>query len=404
MASSLRAGASSLFGWVFLAGTLQLFGAEAQVPPGLPIAAPAEVGMDAAKLKAIDQAMQKFVDDRVVSGAVTLVARDGRIVHLGAVGLADLEPSRRMQADSLFLIASMTKPVTASAVMMLQDAGKLSVDDPVTKYLPEFADAKLESGPPSRPITLKDVLTHTSGLAGEQRTEATLEETVKSIVKRPLAFQPGTKWQYSPGLNVCGRIVEVVSKQPFDEFVAEHLFQPLGMRDTTFRPSEAQRARLAKIYNVGADGKLVPGAHWLADDWKDRAANPSGGIYSTASDMARFYQMVLDGGMYNGKRILSREAVAQMTSVQTDELKTGFTDGNGWGLGWCIIRKPQGITEMLSPGTYGHGGAFGTQGWVDPQRRMILVLMIQRVGLPNSDGSDLRRSLQQLAVEALQPR
>ncbi len=404
MAFSLRAGALFLVGSVCLAGTLLLPAAESQVPPGLPVASPADVGMDAARLKAIDQAMQKFVDDRVVSGAVTLVARDGRIVHLGAVGLADLEASRRMQADSMFLIASMTKPVTASAIMMLQDAGKLSVDDPVTKYLPEFADAKLESGPPSRPITLKDVLTHTSGLGGEQRTEATLEETVRSIVKRPLAFQPGTKWQYSPGLNICGRIVEVVSKQPFDEFVAEHLFKPLGMRDTTFRPNEAQRARLAKIYNVGPDGKLVPGAHWLADDWRDRAANPSGGLYSTAADMARFYQMVLDGGTYNGKRILSREAVAQMTSVQTGELKTGFTDGNGWGLGWCIIRKPQGITEMLSPGTYGHGGAFGTQGWVDPQRRMILVLMIQRVGLPNSDGSDLRRSLQQLAVEAVQPR
>jgi CubicO group peptidase (beta-lactamase class C family) len=376
---------------------------QADAPPaqGLPSGDPAAVGMDADVLAGISPAMQKFVDDRQIAGAVTLIARRGQIVHLGAVGLADIAQGTPMTADSLFVIASMTKPITATAVLILQDDGKLSVDDPVIKYLPEFADAKLNDKPPARPITIRDVMTHTAGLAGEQRTERSLEETVSAIIRRPLAFEPGTKWQYSPGLNICGRNIEKVSGQPFDEFLTARIFRPLAMSDTTFRPSEEQRKRLARIYKTDAAGALEPASHWLADDWQDRAPNPSGGLYSTAANMARFYQMVLNGGELAGTRIISREAVAQMTSVQTGELRTGFTDGNGWGLGWCVVRQPQGITAMLSPGTYGHGGAFGTQGWVDPQRQMIFVLMIQRVGLPNSDGSDLRRTLQELAVRAV---
>lgn len=358
-------------------------------------------GMDGEKLSAISAAMQKFVEEGQLSGAVTLVARRGHVAHLAAVGQADLAGQRPMAVESLFVIASMTKPITATAVMILQDEGKLSVDDPVTKYIPEFAEARLAGGPPSRPITLKDLMTHTSGVGGEQRTERTLAETAAAIAKRPLQFEPGTKWQYSPGLSVCGRVVEIVSGLPFDEFLRERVFRPLGMKDTTFRPTDAQRQRLACIYRSGPDGKLEPASHWLADDWRERAPNPSGGLYSTAPDMVRFYQMVLNGGELAGHRILSRAAVEQMTSVQTHDLTTGFTNGNGWGLGWCVVRDPQGITQMLSPGTYGHGGAFGTQGWVDPARQMIFVLMIQRVGLPNSDASEMRRALQELAIHAI---
>ena len=218
-----------------------------------------------------------------------------------------------------------------------------------------------------------------------------MAETSLAISKRPLAFEPGTKWQYGPGLGVCGRLVEVVAGMPFDEFLAARIFAPLQMADTTFRPNEDQRQRLARLVQSSEDKQsLEPAAHWLADDWRDRAPNPSGGLYSTASDMARFYQMILNGGEWDGQRLVSAEAVAQMTRIQTGDLTTGFTDGNGWGLGWCVVRKPQGITEMLSPGTYGHGGAFGTQGWVDPRRQMIFVLMIQRLGLPNSDASPMR--------------
>ncbi|MHC4401118.1 MAG: serine hydrolase domain-containing protein [Planctomycetota bacterium] len=368
----------------------------------LPPCRPAEVGMDADVLAKIPERMRRFVDDRQITGAVTLVARRGRVAHLEAVGHADVEGQKPMKEDCLFAIASMTKPITATAVMILQDEGKLSVDDPVSKHIPRFRKAALESGPPAREITIRDLMTHTSGVGSSQRAERSLKETVDLIAKEPLKFEPGSRWQYGPGLNVCGRIIEVASGRPYDAFLEERVFRPLGMVDTTFHPTPAQRERLARIVKPGKDGKSIePASHWLVDDAGQRAPNPSGGLFSTAADMARFYQMILGGGRLDGQRIVSQEAVEQMTRLQTGDLVTGFTPGNGWGLGWCVVRQPEGVTKMLSPGTFGHGGAFGTQGWVDPKRRMIFVLMIQRTGFGNSDGSDIRGAFQQIAVEAV---
>ena len=362
---------------------------------------PAVVGMDAAVLARIPERMQEFVEDKQIAGAVTLVTRRGSVVHLAAVGYADAENKTPMKKDSIFGIASMTKPITATAVMMLEDEGKLSVDEPASKYIPQFKQVSLSSGPPSREITIRDLMTHTSGVGGSQRSERSLKETAEVIAKRPLGFEPGSKWQYSPGLSVCGRIIEVASGQPYEEFL-QRIFRPLKMVDTSFRPTPKQRERLARLYKPGEDKKSIePASHWLIDDSGQRAPNPSGGLFSTASDLARFYQMILGGGELEGRRIVSKTAVEQMTRVQTGELTTGFTPGNRWGLGWCIVRQPQGVTRMLSPGTYGHGGAFGTQGWVDPKREMIFVLMIQRTGFGNSDASDIRAALQQLAVEAV---
>jgi CubicO group peptidase (beta-lactamase class C family) len=333
---------------------------------------------------------------------VTLVARDGKIVHLGAVGLADLEENRPMREDTLFAVASMTKPITATAVMVLHDAGTLSLDDPVSKYLPEFKNATLSGKPPEKDITLRHLLTHTSGLTGSQQNEGSLENTAKVLAKRPLSFAAGTKWEYSPGLSVCGRVVEVVSGQAFDQFLQERIFQPLAMNDTTFHPTAEQQKRLARLYKPSQDKKsLQPASHWLSDLSADRTPNPSGGLFSTAADMAQFYQAILSGGELNGRRIVSPEAVQEMTKVQTPDLTTGFTPGNGWGLGWCVVREPQGVSRMLSPGAYGHGGAFGTQGWVDPQKKMIFVLMIQRTEFGNSDASEIRETLQATAVEAI---
>jgi CubicO group peptidase (beta-lactamase class C family) len=358
--------------------------------------------MDAAKLAQIDERMKEFVEEKQIAGAVTLVARDGKIVYLGAVGLADIEENRPMREDTLFAIASMTKPITATAVMILRDDGKLSLDDPVAKYLPEFKDATLNGKPPEKEITLRHLLTHTSGLTGSQQNEGSLENTAKVLAKRPLSFAAGAKWEYSPGLSVCGRVVEVVSGQPFDRFLRERVFQPLGMNDTTFNPTAEQQKRLARLYKPSQDKKsLEEASHWLNDLSGDRTPNPSGGLFSTAADMARFYQAILNGGELGGRRIVSPESVKEMTSVQTPDLTTGFTPGNGWGLGWCVVREPQGVSHMLSAGTYGHGGAFGTQGWVDPQRKMIFVLMIQRTEFGNSDASEIRQTLQQAAVEAI---
>lgn len=379
-----------------------LGGANEPGPTGLQPGEPAQVGMDAAPLAQIPERMRQFVAQKQTAGAVTLVARRGRIVHLEAVGMADMENQKPMQKDTIFAIASMTKPVTATAVMILQDEGKLSVDDPASKYVAALADVALPAGPPKRPITIRDLITHTSGIGGDQRNQGSLEQTVARLAKEPLRFEPGAKWQYSPGLTVCGRIVEVASGQPFDRFLHERIFEPLGMVDTTFFPDVEQQERLARLYQPSDDKKsIVPTEHWLSELGPHRTPNPSGGLFSTATDMARFYQMILGGGQIDGRRIVSEAAAGEMTRVQTDALTTGFTNGNGWGLGWCIVREPQGVTAMLSPGTFGHGGAFGTQGWVDPKREMIFVLMIQRTGFGNGDASELRRTLQQLAVEAV---
>ncbi|NLF73594.1 MAG: beta-lactamase family protein [Candidatus Anammoximicrobium sp.] len=358
--------------------------------------------VDAGVLDQITRRMQEFVDRKQISGAVTLVACRGRVIHLEAVGAADLENGRPMRPETMFCIASMTKPVTATAVMILQDEGKLSINDPVSKYIPEFSGVALRDGKPRQAITLRHCLTHTAGLSGSQQNEGSLRETVEKLARRPLDFEPGTKWQYSPGLSVCGRVVEIVSGKPFDQFLAERIFQPLGMPDTTFHPSPAQQQRLARLYQPGEGGKsLAPATHWLVDVSPDKSPNPSGGLFATVGDMARFYQMILNGGELDGRRIVSAAAVREMTKIQTDDLKTGFTDGNAWGLGWGLVRQPQGVTAVLSPGSFGHGGAFGTQGWVDPQRQMIFVLMIQRTGFGNGDASDIRRTLQQLGVQAV---
>ena len=356
----------------------------------------------APSIAAIDAAMQKFVDQGDIAGAVTLVGHNGKIVHLGAVGLANIETKQEMKGFSLFSIASMTKPVTATALMILQDEGKLSVDDKVSKYIPAFAQVKLKDGEsPAREITIRDAITHTSGLSGDQVFQGSLEDAVNEIAHRPLAFEPGSKWQYSPGLNVAGRIVEIVSKQPLQDFVKERIFDPLEMKNTTFFPDQKQQRLIAKIYEPSEDKQsLVAVDNRITNPSDVLAPNPSGGLFSSARDMFRFYQMILNGGQFRGTRVVSKEAMKQMTSPQTGDLETGFTPGNCWGLGWCIVRDPQDVTGMLAAGTFGHGGAFGTQGWVDPESKTIYVLMIQRTKMGNSDGSEIRRTFQQVASDA----
>lgn len=371
---------------------------------------------DAARFAAVPEAMQRFVDDQSIAGAVTLVASPGHVLALDAVGFADCATHAPMRTDALFWIASMTKPMTAVAVLMLQDEGKLSVEDPVEKYLPEFQGQWLiaESGNdrrvlvrPARPITLRDLLTHTSGLSDvpTPRPHSTLAELVMGYAQQPLKFPPGSRWEYSnAGINTLGRIVEVVSGQPYAAFMRRRLFQPLGMKSTTFWPTPAQAKRLAKSYKNKAGGGLeetdiyfIQGP--LSD--RDRAPFPAGGLFSTAADVARFYQMMLNDGSWHGKRLLSSASVALMTHTQSGDIKTGFVEGMSWGLGFQVVREPQAVTEMLSPGTFGHGGAYGTQSWADPQRGLVLVMMIQRAGLPNGDASDMRRVFQQTAVDAL---
>ncbi len=356
--------------------------------------------------------MQRFLDQGDVPGVVTLAGTRSEVTSLVALGHRNLQGGA-MKSDTLFRIASMTKPITALAVMQLAEQGKLSVDDPVEKHLPEFKGQMLvrahEGGqvvlvPPSRTIRLRDLLTHTSGLPGSppagladlySRRHLSLAEAVMAFSQRPLDFEPGTRWSYcNTGIDTLGRVVEVVSGQGFEAYLDQHVFRPLGMRDTYFYPTRQSASREAQILNK-VDGKLaaVP-APLVGSGVGARYPIPAGGLLSTAPDLARLYRAMLGGGELDGVRILSQATVREMTSLQTGKLVTGFVPGMGFGFGWAHVREPQGVTAMLSPGTYGHGGAFGTQGWIDPVKDRFAILMIARTGLPNGDASDLRRDLQ----------
>ena len=374
-------------------------------------------GAEAAKLDGIPKRMQQFVDDGSISGAVTLVARHNQVISLDAIGLADIAAKKPMRTDHLFWIASMTKPITAVAVLMLQDEGKLSVEDPVEKYLPEFKNQWLIQDKssnslslirPARSITLRDLLTHTSGLGelAAPRPESTLAELVVGYSQQPLKFAPGSKWEYcNPGINTLGRIVEVVSGQKFEDFLQRRIFDPLGMKETTFWPNRSQARRIARSYKPGKDGKGLEETdiYFIKGGISNRQRTPfpAGGLFSTARDTARFYQMTLNGGALDGYKIISKESLELMTRTQTADIKTGFTDGMSWGFGFQVVKEPQGVTAMLSPGTFGHGGAYATQSWADPKRDLIFVLMIQRAGFPNGDNSPVRRAFQEAAVAAL---
>ena len=355
-------------------------------------------------MDAVDARVQTFIDSKEIAGAVTLVADGEKILHLSATGLADVGSNKPMATDSIFWIASMTKPITATAVMMMQDEGKLSVDDPVSKYLPEFTGDKAG-------ITIKQCLNHTSGLSeasGEETTDVTtLKDLMPLFTAKPLVFAPGSKWQYcQTGINTAARVVEVVSGKAFPEFLEERLFGPLGMTDTSFYPDDARIARIANAYKRTDEGKLEKsaitflGGKSVAD--KNRYPRANGGLFSTAGDYAKFAQMILNGGESGGKRFLKAETVKQMTSIQTGDLASGFVPGSAWGLGWSIVRKPQGVTAALSPGSFGHGGLFGTQAWIDPVKKRIYLLLVQRANFTNqggADGSDLRREFQNAAAQ-----
>jgi CubicO group peptidase (beta-lactamase class C family) len=353
--------------------------------------------------------MQPFVDQHTLGGAVTLVAQHGQIVSRSAIGLADIETNRPMHSDTIFWIASMTKPITATAVMILQEEGILSVDDPAGKYLPEFNSMTLANGgAPRRPATIADLLAHMSGVANPTPDSLgrnpTLGETSAAIANQPLHFEPGSEWKYGLGLTVAGRIVEVVSGQPFDRFLEERIFRPLEMHDTTFYPTAEQRSRLATIYKLDRESKqLVPAASALnhATDQERRAPNPSGGLCSTAPDYFRFLQMIANLGELNGRRILSPTLVKKMILLRTGDLRAGHSEGMGWALGWGIVREPTGLTAALSPSSYGHGGAFGTQAWIDPQRDAVLILMIARSDMNAVQESEVRGAFATAAVAEL---
>jgi CubicO group peptidase (beta-lactamase class C family) len=360
-------------------------------------------GVNNTVLSEIPQRIKHFIDTQTVAGAVTLVATGSDVIEFHALGMADIEDSRPMQKDSIFQIMSMTKPVTAIGIMMLAEEGKLALRDPVEQYLAEFRGQRVAAniGPdaarlriPDHPITIRDLLTHTAGIQDTapaaihdypQLMNVPLDEVVRQLARQPLLFQPGTQWSYSsPGIEILGRLIEVCSGQKYEDFIAGRILHPLGMKDTFFYPPADKMARIAMVY-AGKDGKLVraPGTILGGDPAKHRQGAvfpaPGWGLYSTAEDLLRLYRMMLGNGLYEGRRYLSPFSVHLMTEAHTTGIQpVGWMRGAGYGLAWEVVTDPLGELAGHSRGTYGHGGAFGTQGWIDPRNELISILLIQR--------------------------
>jgi len=367
-------------------------------------AKPAGVNQDV--LSQIPQRMKSFIDQQTVAGAVTLVAHGNDIVEFDTAGMADIEAGHPMRKDTIFQIMSMTKPVTATGIMMLAEEGRLALRDPVEQYLPEFRGLRVATtvGPdaerlrvPDHAITIRDLLTHTAGIQDypgpgairdyAQTMSVPLNEVVKQLAKQPLLFQPGTQWSYSsPGIEILGRIIEVVSGEKYVDFITGHILQPLGMKDSFFFPPPDKIARIAMVYSR-QDGKLLraPATILGGDPAKYRQGAvfpaPGWGLYSTAEDLLHLYRMMLSDGEYEGHRYLSPFSVHLMTEPQTTGIQpVGWMRGSDYGLAWEIVTEPLGELAGHTLGTYGHGGAFGTQGWIDPNNDLISILLIQNSG------------------------
>ena len=351
----------------------------------------------------IPERMRHFVDEKTVAGVVTLVAQGDEIIEFDAEGMADIESNRAMRKDTIFQIMSMTKPVTAIGIMMLAEEGKLSLRDPVEQYLPEFKNLKVAAttGPdaahlsePDHALTIRDLLTHTAGMTDaapaaisdyQHSMKVPLDEVVRQLAKERLLFQPGTAWSYSSaGIEILGRIIEVCSGQKYQDFITDRILHPLGMKDSFFFPPPDKIDRIAMVY-VGKDGNLVPAPATIlgGDPAKHRAGAvfpaPGWGLYSTAEDLLHLYRMMLNGGVYENHRYLSPFSVHLMTESHTSDIRpVGWMRGSDYGLAWEVVTDPMGELAGHNVGSYGHGGAFGTQGWIDPTDQLISIMLIQR--------------------------
>lgn len=363
-----------------------------------------------ARWHGVASAIQEYVNKGELSGAVLLIAQDGHIETLDSIGYSSLASGRSMKTDDLFWVASMTKPVTAAAILRLSDEGKLSIDDPVSKYLPAFkalwmvaekGDTQIILRRPAREVTIRDLLTHMHGLEEPASISATasLTEVVDLIIRAPLQFEPGSLWRYgNAGMSVLGRIVEVISGESFAGFLQTHFFDPLGMSETTFYPSDAQFERLATSYRFSNEtGELVESDIFLFPgellQSRQRTVSPGGGLFSVAEDVFKFYQMLLNGGEFRGRRYLEASTVEEMFTPQTGAQPAGFSAGMSWGLGVGIVSQPQEWTRGLAGGTINHDGAYGTTVFLDVGRRLLFIMLIQRGGLnPATDGLRLRQA------------
>lgn len=378
---------------------------------------PKAAGMDPEVLASIPARMNDFVQAGKTAGVVTLVARHGHVASFEAVGYSDLQKKTPMRKDAIFRIASLTKPITCAAIMILVDEGRLSLIDPVEKYLPEYkgmtmnpcgsrAGHNCESILPAHPFDIEELMTHTSGLpssvpAAKGQEPKTLAELVSQGARSQLLFEPGTNWNYSNiGIDILGRLVELISGKPFDVFLRERIFDPLGMTDTFFSVPEEKRSRVATLYAYDNAG-----LHPVEADWGKggpEIPSPAGGLLSTAADMLRFNEMMRNGGTLGGHRILSGAAVHLMTISHTGEMEAGWAPGVGHGYGYEVVRDVSGMFRYNSIGSFVKGGAYRTYEWVDPEKDLIGVIMMQRTNGGGDTADEINRFMQISAAAIVQ--
>ena len=387
----------------------------------LPTAAPGTVGVSGERLKAVDASLQKLVDEGALSGIVTLIARKGKVISTNAYGYQDLAKKLPMQKDTIFRIYSMTKPITGVAMMKLYEQGKWHPDDPLSRYIPEFANLQVYAGEgsggvslekPAHPPTVGELMTHTAGFtygffgatAVDKQYQAdnpfaapTLQAFIEKLAKIPLLYQPGTQWVYSVAVDVQGHLVEKLSGKSLPEYMRQEIFEPLDMRDTAFAVPESKMPRLATVYNVDQKTRqLTPVPHDPNVTKVPGLASGGGGLYSTARDYARFAQMLANGGTLNGVRILAPSTVALM---RANHLPASLMDGRfgigvqrmrpGFGFGYdvAVFEDPHKVGSTAGKGTYLWDGAAGTWFWIDPTNDIVFIGMVQRMvtsgGMPN---------------------
>lgn len=415
---------------------IALFGCGAAAQQ-LPTAAPATVGISAERLERLHRGMQGLVDRREAGGIVTLVAREGKVIDVHTVGFQDVDARTPMRPDTIFRIASMTKPVTSVAVMMLYEEGKLLLTDPLSRYIPSFKSQRVISNGEGgatpvaarREITIRDLLTHRSGLTygflnggavgdayrragisdGLTVTPGTIGDTVDKLAAAPLVSHPGAEWNYGLSTDVLGRLVEVVSGTTFDVFLRDRIFKPLGMNDTGFDVPDEKWSRLATVYSPDDHGGIrpmrdpetfgntvmSPVAYYKAPK---RYYSGGAGLTSTIQDYARFAQMLLNGGELDGMRLLSPKSIELMTASHTADLARGsiFGSPDEFGLGFRVAANLGASQTLGSTGMFGWSGIYGTTFWVDPKERLIAVMMVQRY-----PGSTVAPVFQALVYQAL---
>ncbi|MET0272214.1 MAG: serine hydrolase domain-containing protein [Phenylobacterium sp.] len=404
---------------ILLAGVLAL-GLASASQAEVKLASPQSVGFGPQGLSALDAGLHGLVDEGKLAGVTTLVARHGKVVHIDAYGVQDLDSKVAVAPDTIWRIASMTKPVTGVAMMILWEEGRWKLDDPVSKYIPEFADLKVK-GPGGtlvaqvHPMTMRELMSHTAGFdvsAGYDAVklgETDLQGMVDKLAKLPLASQPGTDWAYGPSVNIQGYIVEKLSGQSLDRFFQTRIFDPLKMVDTQFWVDPSKAARVSRIHTYAA-GKLVGGPTGVVTA-KPRFLAGSGGLYSTTEDYWRFSQMLLNGGQLDGARILKPATVVLMRKNVLNpgvllDLYGPTQPGIGFGLDFAVLLDPAAAKSPQGLDSFYWGGAFGTWFWIDPTNDLVFVGMIQNLAgsVPGGGTPEVRAFSQKLVYDALTDR